>query len=522
MQPQPSARSADPSGSLIVALSDIHIGDGGPTCWYQPDVHEPALLTIIDWVTDRADDVRELVLLGDVVDLWTYPFGQRPPTFLEIAAANPTIFGPDGAIARALDALDGNVVWVGGNHDMGIDPADAATVVSPGGHRLRLLSDLEYQPLAPDPRVLMSHGHTNTLFNAVDPLSPWDELPSGHFVTRAVAEHWHRNLEPGQSVADLPGQGAPNGLDLSGLATAFARVGADGSGVVGLLFDYLLGSLDVGEEDEILMPDGSIATLADGRAAYGDVWSRWAEAHGGGSRGEIEALRATWGDAMEELAWFAQSDAFRTNADIVVMGHTHGAVSDLDNSSVRYLNAGFECPSAADAAEKPITFAVVDVSGEEVSGSVWAVVDHDGRLECEPTTAPTEAIVTAGAMDFSCYLELDNRAGTSDLRLESAEVSRGQFVHPPPTSIAAGARARIWVKDDLGPFGSAAIITYSRTSLTGAEEVVRFDIACPTGVARNRCDASVDFVARSGEEDWGRTHEVRWLGHPLFVRAELG
>ncbi len=506
-----------PSKRLIVALSDIHIGDGGPTCWYQPDVHERYLFAILDWVKEHADEVRELVLLGDVVDLWTYPFQQQPPSFAEVAAANPSIFGPGGAIPQVLDALDGAVTWVPGNHDMGIEAEEAALVVGGDGHPLRLLEGLEYQPLSPDTRLLMSHGHAHTLFNAIDETSRWQDLPSGHFVTRAVAEHWHRNLPDGLTVADLPGQGAPNGLDLQGIATALAGTGGDG--IVGLLFDYLEGSLDVDAADAITMPDGSLSTLAEARESYRDVWQRWADSEGGGNHGAVEAMRATWGDAMEQLAWFAQSDAVRTHADLVVMGHTHGAVSDLDNPFTHYLNAGFECPSSADASERPVTFAVIDVGDatdpeSELSGSVWTVEDDGGVLRCVPTEAPTEAIVQAGAMDFSCYLEIDNRRGTSDLRLESAEATSGRFVHHPPETISVGQRVRIWVKDDLGPFGSGAEVLYSADD----GRSLRIDLSCPTGLFPNRCRATVPFIARSGHSPWGEQNDVRRIGHPLFVQ----
>ena len=57
----------------VVVLSDIHIGDNTRTCWYQSDIHGPYLQALFDWVVARADSIRELVLLGDVVDLWTYP-----------------------------------------------------------------------------------------------------------------------------------------------------------------------------------------------------------------------------------------------------------------------------------------------------------------------------------------------------------------------------------------------------------------------------------------------------------------
>jgi len=72
--------------NMLFILSDIHIGDNSPTCWYQKAVHEPYLLAIFDSIMESADNVQEPVLLGDIVDMGTYPFDRRPPGFNEITA----------------------------------------------------------------------------------------------------------------------------------------------------------------------------------------------------------------------------------------------------------------------------------------------------------------------------------------------------------------------------------------------------------------------------------------------------
>ena len=91
----------------LVVLSDVHLGTDHPTAWYQRDVHQAALVHLLGWVADHADEVAELVLLGDIVDFWTYPADEAPPTFAEIAATHPAVFGPTGALARVLDLLPG-------------------------------------------------------------------------------------------------------------------------------------------------------------------------------------------------------------------------------------------------------------------------------------------------------------------------------------------------------------------------------------------------------------------------------
>ena len=79
------------SKSKIVVLSDIHIGTNAPTVWYQQKYHEPYLATVLDDVIKNASEIKELILLGDVVDFWTYPPDEPPPIFDAIMAANPNI-----------------------------------------------------------------------------------------------------------------------------------------------------------------------------------------------------------------------------------------------------------------------------------------------------------------------------------------------------------------------------------------------------------------------------------------------
>ena len=113
-----------PGRTKVVFISDVHIGDNSPTVWYQKDFHEPFLVALLDHVIAQADQVRELIILGDFIDYWTYPPNRRPPGFREIAAANPAIFGPRAKLAQVLSALKGRVTYIPGNHDMGVTQRD--------------------------------------------------------------------------------------------------------------------------------------------------------------------------------------------------------------------------------------------------------------------------------------------------------------------------------------------------------------------------------------------------------------
>jgi len=505
--------SQDPK-RFMVALSDIHLGTDRPTVWYQAEVHESPLLHILDWVVDHAEQISELVLLGDIVDFWTYPAGERPPTFSEIAATHPRVFGPTGGLARVLDALDGRISYVPGNHDMGITEQEVASITSPGGHHVRLIDDGTYYPLpGGDTRLAFAHGHHYTLFNAPHETNPWAPLPVGYFVTRAVATSWIRKLPRGQTVADLPGQGAPNGLDLGSLGAVASGFGA--RSITATVLDFVSGATAVSQHEPMVMPDGSVATLADARVAYANCWTDWATAHGGGYLGTASAYRAAMADLDGSyLGWFAKQLAFSADTELVVMGHTHVPVSGLDGSAIRYVNTGFDCPSRPDrdhpepGRTQRSTFAVIDTM--DLEAEIWEVATaDDDTLVCRPSTARRTQVVSGTGMDFSCYVAVDNTADV-DLELVATSEPYGSFIAPPPAVIRAGTRGRFWIQDRKGPSGSEGTATY-----TDGEREIELRFTCPT-MGTNSCSGWHDFATRTGDGAW-KAGEIVRFGHPFFV-----
>jgi UDP-2,3-diacylglucosamine pyrophosphatase LpxH len=201
-------QSATGSRNKIVVLSDVHIGDNTPTVWYQQRYHEPYLAALLDHVVERADEITELVILGDFVDFWTYPPDRRPPSFTDISAANPGIFGPSGKLTAAVKALQGRVSYVPGNHDMSITQADLDSLPLARGNRINLHGGEVYLPAAGGGRLLMAHGNRWTMFNAPDLATRLAPLPIGHFATRSFCHMLQRTLKPGQTVADLATRGS--------------------------------------------------------------------------------------------------------------------------------------------------------------------------------------------------------------------------------------------------------------------------------------------------------------------------
>ncbi|MGB8247645.1 MAG: hypothetical protein HGB27_02905 [Chlorobiaceae bacterium] len=499
----------------VVVLSDIHIGDNSPTCWYQSAIHDEYLITVLDAIADNAAAVRELVLLGDVVDMWTYPFDAVPPTFAEITAKNPAIFSQKGVLARVLDALDGAVTYIPGNHDMAVTEADVASITSPGGHRLRYARQF-YNP-AGDSRVLMTHGHEFTLFNAPDPATMWAPLPVGHFVTRSVATYWKSHLKPGQNVSDLKDQGYPNGIDvLSIIKHALKSLDVSLSDA---LIDGIAGKLGISESAPIRITEHQTTTLSGVKQAYKSLFSRWITENGGGEDGLLVATKAAMADYDSSfMGWFAQREAFRRNADLVVLGHTHASVSKLRTSMVNYVNTGFMCPSSADMPGRFVSYATVSLDSPPVVKNMQAV-RRGGGIAVNPFEAPSASIVVEPCMDFSCYVRVDNSPNTKDLWCVGTEVGHGHFVEL-PRCIKAGSFSTLWLQDYpnlVPPHGSDATVTYRDDGGT----VATFNFDCPTGIYPNSCSGGSGFQAKAGDGPWLPPGQVPSTGHPLFVRFSV-
>jgi UDP-2,3-diacylglucosamine pyrophosphatase LpxH len=493
----------------IIVLSDIHIGDNSPTCWYQTSVHEKYLLAILDWVAKDAN-VSELVLAGDIVDTWTYPFNVKPPSFAAIASKNPNVFGLQGGLAKVLDALGGAVTYIPGNHDMSVTEADVASVKSPGGYHLRF-SRKNYNP-GSDSLMLVTHGNDYTMFNAPDLTTRWAPLPVGHFVTRIIATYWQSHLPPGKNVSELKDQGYPNGIN----ALSFIQNVLKDQSVSAALIDVIAGKEGVSESQPIILANGSTTTLTEVKAVYNQLFSRWVAENGGDEDGLLVALKAAMADYdASYMGWFAQRQAFSSNAQVVVMGHTHAPVSGLAGSLVSYINSGFECPSTADMPNKAISFAVVDK--DTLATEIKQVIHQDdGSFAIIPCPAPTTSIVIKPFMDYSCYVIIDNSQNNQNLTLASIHVGHGHFINL-PQYIAARSHVTLWLQDYPNSHGSDAIVVYRADD--GTIYVFNFD--CPTGVYTNSCSGGSSFQVKAGDGAWLPPGQVPKTGHPLFVNFKV-
>lgn len=490
--------------SNVIVLSDVHIGSDAPTVWYQRRVHEPYLLAALDWVLRQAADVREVVLLGDLVDVWTYDPSLRPPSMADIIAANPAVLGPDGALAAVVRAVP-KVTMLLGNHDGTLTPDDFQALRDAVGP-IDLVDEVHVLEGSTGAKTVFSHGHLWTMFNAPDERSPWNTLPIGHFVTRAFSYMMARKLAHGQTVADLRDMGYPNGFDLLSFVRSLSP--SSSLDVAGLLLDYVSTASGMPRDLPIVLPDGSVTTLDAAKRVYADLFTRWVAKEQGSL---TNALRAALADGSGEyLAWFAQRLAIEHSADLVVFGHTHTPVAGLAISPTDYVNSGFECASVPDNPPKRFTFTVVDL--ETASASIARV--EPGTYAVGLANVPRMgSVVLPPAMDFSSYVRIRNDGGEQMTRT-GLTAAHGYWVVPPPASIPPGGYADAWLQDYAGPQGTEGTVTYARGGQT-----LKYAVSCPTGLWSNTASGpGGDFIARSGSGDWQARGAVPRGGHPLQVR----
>ena len=507
------------SKNKIVVLSDIHISTNEPTNWYQKNFHERYLSAILDYVINNAATIQELVLLGDIFDSWTYPPNVRPPAFAEIIAANPSILGVNGKLSKVCQALDGNVTYVNGNHDIDVTKDDWDRVQKSSGYQVKYCPDpIYYVQTGKGQKIAFTHGHTFTLFNAPDHRTPISPIPVGYFVTRAVGYMLNHTLKPGETVADLADQGSPNSIDLGGLVSSVASLISSGN-LVNAILDYIMDVTRIPETEPIVLPDGKTTSIGAAKEMYKNLQGQWIADSGQGENGTLALLKSVIADLDGTyIAWFAQQSALKSNSDLIVLGHTHFPKLGITNGLVKYANGGFECPSSPDLTKKAFTFSVVDT--DNCQAIIHQVTKQNNTYQIVPFDASPDSVIAGTSMDYSCYIIIDNPRESSTLNLINYSKDRGNYVVAPPEQILPGQQGKFWLQDYTGLKGSRGSVTYS----TGAgSQSLTFTYDCPMGAASNKCSGANFYTSNDGV-NWESLNKIKKFGyplHPFFVKFVL-
>jgi len=500
----------------IIVLSDIHISTNEPTNWYQKKIHEPYLSAILDYVIRESDSIQELILLGDIFDSWTYPPDRKPPTFTDFLNANPNIFGVNGKLSQALTALQGKVTYVNGNHDMEIAEHDLHQIQTSSNYKIKYCPQPIYYVQTPKgKKIAFTHGHIFTMFNAPYLQTAISPLPLGYFITRSVAYMLNKTLKPGQTVADLPGQGAPNSINLEGLVSSVdAAISSGSMGLVNLVLDYIMEVTGIPQDEPIILPNGHTTTMAQAKEVYRNLQNKWVSDWGGGRDGILATLKSAIADFNGTyIAWFAQRSALMSDSDLIVLGHTHIPKLGITKGFVKYANNGFECPSSPDIPSQRVTFSVVDT--DNCQASIYQVIKQNTSYPISLYSAPPDSVISSTSMDYSCYVIIDNTKGTSTLNLSQSNAEDGHYVVSPPQQIIPGQKREFWLQDYPGLVGSKGSVTYS---VGGPSMTFRY--ACPFLFSPNHCSGANFYTSTDGV-NWSKLNEIKTKGFPFFVKFVL-
>jgi len=198
----PDLEGTGPNGDTtkrisVAVISDIHMGLAKANdlkyCWFGKN--NTALLNLLDFIY-TGNQIRQVVILGDLFDEWIVPYTISPfdplagisnsKEYFHAVASNPVnqlIVAKlqDIALIQEID-----LIYVPGNHDM-LLTNDILQEIIPGIIWKGDTAGLgRYCPV---PEIVLEHGHRYDFFNCPQPLvDSGHMLPPGYFISRLYAQ----------------------------------------------------------------------------------------------------------------------------------------------------------------------------------------------------------------------------------------------------------------------------------------------------------------------------------------------
>jgi UDP-2,3-diacylglucosamine pyrophosphatase LpxH len=331
-----------------IFISDLHMGDEAslyppppppyPYSWGWLSKERTDLLAdFLEKEIIESGDVKELIILGDLLDHWVRPAGLTPTDFETILSAPHNVGVAENLKRIASPEVPVDLYYAPGNHDMLLEKAFMESHF-PGIHFCED-GDREYVGVYTGDGIGGEHGSQYNFFCAPNPGHAGDHwLPIGFFMSRSAAE--------GKAARDQK----PNFLEiLSQFASQFLK---KPELVKDLFISIAEGcGLDKGTSIDMegLNHFGPSVTVEEVGDTYADLFRRWDELKPNG----ISAVDAI----STELAGFrgmACKMYFQTGkARIAVFGHTHHAMmlgmdydgtffhtNDVNGCGYIYANSG--------------------------------------------------------------------------------------------------------------------------------------------------------------------------------------
>jgi UDP-2,3-diacylglucosamine pyrophosphatase LpxH len=334
-----------------IFISDIHLSSAKAyrsrkyPSWYRPARHEGRLLGFLDRsVLQQSEQIKDLILLGDIFNTWVWPAQEPPPAYPDIFDANRHILDKLEEIISA----GVNVFFINGNHDFDLSPEaikGAISGIQPAGcYRSGL--------------VYAEHGNQYDIYNKPDFLSdPAYGRPIGYFITRLMTSS-------GDSEFNL--------LDLPGAIDDILEAALTPQNIFSSIIEALAEKAGMGGDDVILLPDEKRVTIDELKA-------RFQKLNG------VYSLNELMSDLYQRRYLHGPADRLCRKHDykVVVFGHTHNALLDKDFFLVKdriYANTGSFCKDNAYC---------VEIDKSNAPGVPIKVILH--RVDAQGKMDPVEA-----------------------------------------------------------------------------------------------------------------------------------
>jgi len=307
-----------PSPDKRIFINDIHMGDErsmkpSPQHSYPYGWLNRNIIKLTNFLRNQLDaqDVGQVVILGDLFDQWVIPTDFDPLERLDSICSNPANKG----IINNLKALAGRskLSYVPGNHDMSACPKDIPIVKEfikatlPGINFI--CKDDQPTGVYREGKLVAEHGNMYCLFNAPDTWTNPDLfLPLGYFISRVVA---YKVAQTGQPE---------NYLDV---LCKFILKFKSKPNFIHDLFLAVAEDAGLNQNDKIDMGNisgfGPVITIDEVANKYMHLIQNWDNTHD-----KIDSMGAIEGDSLG-LLWAAYKVYLSTDPDIniVIFGHTH-------------------------------------------------------------------------------------------------------------------------------------------------------------------------------------------------------
>jgi UDP-2,3-diacylglucosamine pyrophosphatase LpxH len=304
-------------------ISDIHMGAGkenGKWDWFSIDDEGPYLISFFEYVAKRCsrqNDIKEVVLLGDIFDLWVCPHDKEPHTFGEIVKAQKDVIG-------AIIKMAGSVptCYINGNHDYRVTSEDICKAFK---GKIKHFGNVYRRG-----NIWAEHGHQHALFNCPDVRNGgYLRLPLGYYITRLHTSLGETRKAKFNLIAQI-------------IDESFQAMGSEKlpESVLDALKDAIENTFSGRKVSNFNMkgicPNQD---FEDVRTRYRNLFDDWRKAKGFWQSIQMIMCELNrLGTVADQLC--------RDGVDIVIFGHSHGTKMDKDSWCVKdriYANCGYWC-----------------------------------------------------------------------------------------------------------------------------------------------------------------------------------